>query len=58
MIECLIDYIFVMYGGREFQQTICGIPTSINCAPLDTHFFFFSRAADFVHVSSHVKTKR
>jgi len=33
MINCLIDNIFIEFGGRIFQQTV-GIPMKTNCAPL------------------------
>jgi len=33
MLQFLIDNIFVMFGGRVFQQT-AGIPMGTNCAPL------------------------
>ena len=33
MVEILIDNIFVIFGGRVFQQTV-GIPMGTNCAPL------------------------
>ena len=33
MLDFLIDNIFVMFGGRVFQQTV-GIPMGNNCAPL------------------------
>jgi hypothetical protein len=33
MLEFLIDNIFVILGGRVFQQTV-GIPMGTNCAPL------------------------
>jgi hypothetical protein len=32
MLELLIDNIFVIFGGRVFQQTV-GIPMGTNCAP-------------------------
>ena len=33
MLEVLIDNIFVMFGGRVFQQVV-GIPMGTNSAPL------------------------
>jgi hypothetical protein len=35
IFEILIDNIFVMFGGRIFQQTV-GIPMGTKCAPLHT----------------------
>jgi hypothetical protein len=32
VFKFLIDNIFVMFGGRVFQQTV-GIPMGTNCAP-------------------------
>ena len=42
-----IDYIFVKFGGRIFQQTI-GIPMGTNCAPLFADLFLYSYEAVFV----------
>jgi hypothetical protein len=41
MLEFLIDNIFVMFGGRVFQQT-AGIPMSTNYAPLLVDLFLYS----------------
>ena len=41
MIECLIDNIFVQFGGRLFGQVI-GIPVGTNCAPLLADLFLYS----------------
>ena len=43
MLEFLIDNIFVMFGGRVFQQTVGTI-----CAPLLADLFFYSYEADFI----------
>jgi hypothetical protein len=48
MLEFLIDNIFVMFGGRVFQQTV-GIPMSTNCAPLLADLFLYSYEANFIH---------
>ena len=47
MLECLIDNIFAMFGGRVFQQTV-GIPMGTNCAPLLADLFLYSYEADFI----------
>jgi hypothetical protein len=47
MLEFLIDYIFVMFGGRVFQQTV-GIPMGTNCAPLLADLVLYSYEADFI----------
>ena len=47
MLEFLIDNIFVMFGGRVFQQTV-GIPMGTNCAPLLADLFLYSYEADFI----------
>ena len=47
MLEFLIDNIFVMLGGRVFQQTV-SIPMGINCAPLLFDLFLYSHDADFI----------
>ena len=47
MLECLIDNIFVIFGGRVFQQTV-GIHMGTNCAPLLADLFLYSYEADFI----------
>jgi hypothetical protein len=47
MLEFLIDNIFVIFGGRVFQQTV-GIPMGTNCAPLLADLFLYSYEADFI----------
>jgi hypothetical protein len=47
MLEFLIYNIFVMLGGRVFQQTV-GIPMGTNCAPLLTDLFLYSHEADLI----------
>ena len=47
MLESLIDNIFVMFGGRVFQQTV-GIPMGTNCAALLADLFLYSYEADFI----------
>jgi hypothetical protein len=47
MLEFLIDNIFVMLGGRVFQQTV-DIPMGTNCAPLLANLFLYSYEADFI----------
>ena len=46
MLECLIDNIFVEFGGQIFQQTI-GIPMGTNGAPLLADLFLYSYEAEF-----------
>ena len=43
MLEYLIDNIFVEFGGRIFQKTMC-----TNCAPLLADLFLYSYEAEFV----------
>ena len=47
MIECLIDNIFVQFGGRIFRQAI-GIPMGTNCAPLLSALFLYSFENEFL----------
>jgi hypothetical protein len=47
MLEVLIDNIFVMLGGRVFQQTV-GIPMGTKCAPLLADLFIYLYEADFI----------
>ena len=46
MLEFLIDNIFVLFGGRVFQQT--GIPMGTNCALLLADLFLYSYEADLI----------
>ena len=59
MLEFLIDnilVIFVIFGGRAFQQTVC-IPMDANCAPLLADLLLYSYEVDFIQGLSR-KTKR
>ena len=47
MLEFLFDNIFVVFGGKVFQQ-IVGIPMGTNCAPLLADIFLYSYEADFI----------
>jgi len=47
MLEFSIDNIFVMFGGRVFQQTVV-IPMGANCASLSADLSFYSYEADFI----------
>ena len=47
MLEFLIDNIFVMFGGRVFQQTVI-IPMDPNCASLLADLFLYSYEAYFI----------
>ena len=47
MLDFLIDNIFVLFGGRVFQQTI-DIPIGTNCAPLLVDLFLHAYEADFL----------
>jgi hypothetical protein len=46
-LEFLIDNIFVIFGGRVFQQTVV-IPMGTICAPLLADLFLYSYEADFI----------
>ena len=43
----MIENIFVIFGGRVFQQTF-GIPIGTNCAPLLADLFLYSYEVDFI----------
>ena len=45
MLEFLIDNIFVIFGGRVFQQSV-STPMSTNCAHLLADLFLYSYEAD------------
>ena len=47
MLEFLIDNIFAMFGGRDFQRTV-GIPMDINCVPVLAELLLYSYGADFI----------
>ena len=47
MLEFLIENIFVIFGGRVFQQTV-GTPMGTQCAPLLADLFLLSHEADFI----------
>jgi len=47
MLEILMDNIFVIFGGRVFQQTV-GIPMDTNCAPLLADLFIYSYQAESI----------
>jgi hypothetical protein len=47
MLELLIDNIFVIFGGRVFQQTVV-IPMGTICAPLLADLFLYLYEADFI----------
>ena len=47
MLEFLIDNIFVIFGGRVFQQTV-GISMGTNCALLLADLFLYLYETDFI----------
>jgi hypothetical protein len=47
MLQFLIDNLFLMFGGRVFQQTV-GIPMGTSCAPHLAELFLYSYEADFM----------
>ena len=47
MLEFIVDNIFVVFGGKVFQQ-IVGIPMGTNCAPLLADIFLYSYEAEFI----------
>jgi hypothetical protein len=47
MLQFLIDNIFIMFGGRVFQQTV-GMPTGTNYVLLLADLFLYSHEADFI----------
>ena len=47
MLEFLVDNIFVVFGGKVFQQ-IVGIPMGTNCAHLLADIFLYSYEAEFI----------
>ena len=47
MLECLIDNIFVRFGGLALQQTV-SIPMGTNCASLLADLFLYSYEVDLI----------
>ena len=47
MLEFLVENIFVVFGGKDFQQ-IVGIPMGLNYAPLLADIFLYSYEAEFM----------
>ena len=47
VIECLVDNIYVKFGGQHFRQ-IVGIPMRTNCAPLLADMFLYSYENEFL----------
>ena len=47
MREFLVDNIFVVFGGKFFQQII-GIPMGTKCVPLPADIFLYSYEAEFI----------
>ena len=47
MLECLVDNIYVMLGGRVFQH-IFGISIATNRAPLFAYLFLYSYQPNFI----------
>ena len=47
MLEFLVDNIFVVFGGKVFQQ-IVSIPMGTNCASLLADIFLYSYEAEFI----------
>ena len=47
MIECLVDNIYVRFGGQLFRQTV-GISIETNCAPLLADLFLYSHENEFL----------
>jgi hypothetical protein len=54
MLEFLIDNIFVIFGGRVFQQTV-GIPMGTNCSPLLSDLFLYSHEAEVILLKKNEK---
>ena len=55
MLEFLGDNIFVVFGGKVFQQI--GIPMGTNCAPLLADLFLYSYEADSYSLCSQLERK-
>ena len=47
IFEFLVDNIFVVFAGKDFQQKI-GVPMGTNCAPLLADIYLYSYEAEFI----------
>jgi hypothetical protein len=47
MLEFLIGNIFIIFGGRVWQQTVA-IPMGTNCVSLLADLFLYSNEVDFI----------
>ena len=56
LLEFLVDNIFVVFGGKVFQQ-IVGIPMGTNCAPLLADIFLYPYEAEFIVFALNWKEK-
>ena len=56
MLEFLVDNIFVVFGGKVFQQ-IVGIPMGTNCAPLLADICLYLYEAEFIVFALNWKEK-
>ena len=56
-LQFLIENIFVMFGGRVFQQSV-GIPIGTNCAHLLADLFLYSYEIDFIQGFSRETERR
>ena len=57
MLEFLIDNIFVIFGGRVFQQTVA-IPMGTNCVSLLADLFLYSNEVDFIQELLKINEKK
>ena len=49
MLELLMDSIFVVFGGKDSQIHVVGIPMAANCVPFLADIFLYSYEAKFIH---------
>ena len=56
MLEFLVDNIFVVFGGKVFQQRV-GIPMGTHCAPLLADIFLYSNNAESYSLCSQLERK-
>ena len=57
MLEFLVDNIFVVFGGKVFQQ-IVGIPMGTNCAPLLADIFYTHTKRSSYSLCSQLERKK
>jgi hypothetical protein len=57
MLEFLIGNLFIIFGGRVWQQTVA-IPMGTNCVSLLADLFLYSNEVDFIQELLKINEKK